>query len=90
VNGFTASKSDRYLAGHEWRKLAIRRELIRIRGGKLIERDVRISRHGPIISDFTSTEAASEVLALRWCATEASQESLSIYSVNQARNWQSF
>ena len=83
-------ENDRYLAGHEWRKFATRREVIRTRGGKLIERDVRISRHGPIISDFASTESSAEVLALRWCATEASQESLSIYSVNQARNWREF
>ena len=83
-------ENDRYLAGHVWRNLATRRELIGIRGGKVIERLVRSTRHGPIISDFASTEMSREVLALRWCATEASQESHSMYRVNNARNWQEF
>ena len=83
-------ENDRYLAGHDWRKFATRRELIAIRGGKIIERTVRSSRHGPIISDFAGSEMSRDVLALRWCATEASQEIHSMYRVNHARNWQEF
>ena len=81
---------DRYLAGEEWRKFAERRELIGIRGGKNLERIVRSSRHGAIISDFSGIDKSGEVLALRWCATEASQESHSVYRLNQARDWQEF
>jgi penicillin amidase len=83
-------ESDRYLAGEEWRKFAERRELIGIRGGKNLERIVRSSRHGAIISDFSGIDKSGEVLALRWCATEASQESDSVYRLNQARDWQEF
>jgi penicillin amidase len=83
-------EKDRYLAGHEWRQFAARRELIGVRGGKIIERIVRSSRHGPVISDFTGIDNSREVLALRWCATEASQESHSIYRLNHARNWREF
>ncbi|MEO6163927.1 MAG: penicillin acylase family protein [Candidatus Binatia bacterium] len=83
-------ESDRYLAGQEWYKFAERREMIRIRGGKVIERIVRTSRHGPIISDFTGTEASPEVLALRWTASEPSREFHSVYRLNQARDWREF
>jgi penicillin amidase len=83
-------ESDRYLAGQEWCKFAERREKIRIRGGKVIERIVRTSRHGPIISDFTGTESSPEVLALRWTASEPSREFHSVYRLNQARDWREF
>ncbi|HEX6770144.1 MAG TPA: penicillin acylase family protein, partial [Candidatus Binatia bacterium] len=83
-------EKDRYLAGQEWREFDQRRELIRIRGGKDIERIVRSSRHGPIISDFSSNDPSEEVLALRWGATEASREIHSVYRLNRARNWQEF
>lgn len=83
-------ESDRYLAGQEWCKFAERREMIRIRGGKVIERIVRTSRHGPIISDFAGNEASPEVLALRWTASEPSREIHSIYRLNQARDWREF
>ena len=81
---------DRYLAGQEWRKFTERRELIRVRSGKNIERIVRSSRHGAIISDFSGIDMSAEVLALRWSATEGSQESHSVYRLNQARDWQEF
>src|SRR5262245_12169023 len=81
---------DLYLAGHEWQKLAARRERIRVRGKPAIERIVRHSRHGPIISDFAATGAQQEILSVRWTAHEPSQELRSIYCVNRARNWQEF
>lgn len=81
---------DRYWADRQWPKFAERREWIRIRGGKVSERVVRSSRHGPIISDFSGTDRSAEVLALRWSATEASEESHSVYKLNKARNWQEF
>ena len=64
--------------------------MIRIRGGKVIERIVRASRHGPIISDFANTEASGEALALRWIASESSREIHSVYRLNQARDWREF
>ena len=83
-------ESDRYLAGNNWCKFDQRRESIRIRGGKVIERVVRASRHGPIMSDFADTEASGEALALRWIASESSREIHSVYRLNQARDWREF
>jgi len=83
-------EQERYLVGQEWRKFTVRRERIAIRGKKHIDRIVRSSRHGPVISDFTRNDAAGEVLAMRWCALEASQENHALYRLNQARDWQQF
>jgi penicillin amidase len=82
---------DRYLAGSEWRRFEITREEIRIRRSASIERLVRHTRHGPVISDFSATSAhGGEVLSVRWTAHEPGQEMRSLYGINRASNWQQF
>ena len=81
---------DRYLVGHEWRKLESRREIIGVKKSQSLERIVRRTRHGPVISDFNDTASGDEVLSVRWTAHEPSQELRSLYSVNHATNWREF
>jgi penicillin amidase len=81
---------DRYLAGHQWRKIERRTEPVRLRRGAVIEKTVRSTHHGPIISDFPTPANAREVLAVQWTAHQASREFHSIYRVNQARTWKDF
>jgi penicillin amidase len=82
---------DRYLAGSEWRRFEITREEIRIRRSPPIERVVRQTRHGPVISDFSPTSArGGEVLSVRWTAHEPGEEMRSLYGVNRASSWQEF
>ena len=81
---------DWYFSGHEWRPMARRDEAIRIRGGGTVKRTVRLTRHGPVISDFDGDVRASEVLSVRWTAHEPGQDFRSLYGVNQARDWNQF
>lgn len=81
---------DRYLVGHEWRKLQIRRETISVRKSRPLEKVIRLTRHGPVISDFGDPASGREVLSVRWTAHEPSQEMRSLYGVNRAANWQEF
>ncbi|MSP40357.1 MAG: penicillin acylase family protein [Deltaproteobacteria bacterium] len=81
---------DLYLAGNTWQRFSHRREVIAIRGQRAVEKIVRQSRHGPVISDFSETPAGKELLALRWAAQEAGQELRSVYSINKAENWRDF
>ena len=81
---------DRYLCGAEWQPMARRDEAIRIRGGGTVKRTVRLTRHGPAISDFDGDVRASEVLSVRWTAHEPGQDFRSLYGVNQARDWNQF
>jgi len=81
---------DWYFSGHEWRPIARREEAIRIRGGSTVKRTVRLTRHGPLISDFDGDVRASEVLSVRWTAHEPGQDFRSLYGVNQARDWNQF
>jgi penicillin amidase len=73
-----------------WEKLVVRRESFGVRGKPAVEKIIRWSRHGPVISDFCGGQARSEILAVRWTAHEPSQELRSAYEVNRARNWQEF
>jgi penicillin amidase len=81
---------DRYLVGQEWRKLTSRRETISIRAKKSVEKVIRHTRHGPVISDFNGADNAREILSLRWTAHEPSQELCSVHRINCARNWPEF
>ncbi len=79
-----------YLVGERWQKLQIRKERIAIRGKRDIEKIVRLSRHGPAISDFNQRRTDGEILTARWTAQEASEELRSVYGINCARNWREF
>jgi penicillin G amidase len=81
---------DHYLVGHEWRKFETHRELIGIRKSKPLEKNIRRTRHGPVISDFNETASPGEVLSVRWTAHEPSEEMRSLYGVNCATDWNNF
>jgi penicillin G amidase len=81
---------DLYRVEERWEKLQARRERISIRGKAALEKTVRTSRHGPVISDFSDRSAKGEILTARWTAHEPTQELRSVYGVNCARNWQEF
>jgi penicillin G amidase len=81
---------DLYLTGDEWRKFDTRRERIAIRGKAAVERIVRQTHHGPVLSDFGPVTEPGEVLSVRWSAHEPSQELKCIDAVNRARDWPEF
>ena len=80
---------DRYLVGQEWRVMETRMERIRIRGQGEVQKKVRSTRHGPIISDFDFSVAA-DALSLRWTAHDPGQQFRCVYGVNRAKNWNDF
>ena len=81
---------DRYLVGHDWRRLETRREAIGVRRSRPLEKIIRRTRHGPVISDFSGVTNSDEVLSLRWTAHDASEEMRGLYGVNRAQDWGEF
>jgi penicillin amidase len=80
-----------YLAGERWQAMKNHWETIRVRGTGDIQRNVRLTRHGPVISDFDpSTRESAEVIAFRWTAHAPSKEFRCLYGVNCARDWRDF
>ena len=81
--------------------LRIIKETIAVSGGDPIELDVRITRHGPLVSDaINANNAAStdapkpaplEPLAFRWTALDdADGTVVAFLLLNEARNWEEF
>ncbi|MBM4299711.1 MAG: penicillin acylase family protein, partial [Deltaproteobacteria bacterium] len=81
---------DRYLADNRWEKFETRREQVAIRGKAARQIILRRSRHGPVLSDFSASADANEILSLRWTAHEPSEELRSVYGVNRAHDWREF
>lgn len=85
----------RYLAPEGWRPFQTRRELIHVKGAPDVELAVRVSRHGPVISDVVASAAAAaprgEVLALAWTALAENDASIAaIFRMPRARDWPEF
>src|SRR6476619_5377876 len=81
--------------------LRIVRETIAVKGAEPVVLDVRVSRHGPLISDaLNANNAASpriprpgpiEPLAFRWTALDREDTTIVAFlGLNQARNWTEF
>jgi penicillin amidase len=76
-------------------------ETIAVKGGDAVHVDVRVTRHGPLVSDAINAMTAAskkepkappvEPLALRWTALDADDTTvLSFLKLNEARNWDEF
>ncbi|WP_174614348.1 penicillin acylase family protein [Virgibacillus ihumii] len=79
-----------FLYEGEWEKAKVIEEPIHVKGGKTIDYEVVITRHGPVISEFANKSTQDMVLSLRWTALEATTELAAILDINQASNWSEF
>jgi penicillin amidase len=81
--------------------LTIVPETIVVRGGSPVRLDVRLTRHGPLISDAINANNAElprvrrpqplEPLALRWTALDADDSTLpAFFRLNAAQSWNDF
>jgi penicillin amidase len=71
-----------------WRSMETRRETIRVRKGKPLERTLRFTHRGPVISELKGIPDAA--LSMRWVGNDMSNELLATYRLNRARNWEEF
>ena len=84
----------RYRWKGEWKRFDVRRETIRVRGGKDVEFLVRSSVHGPIVSDggaFEGLSAVGRAVAFRWTALDAVDRTAeAIDGIDRAKDWTEF
>ena len=72
-----------------WEPLTIVPETIKVKGQSEINLNVRISRHGPLISDVVNP--AGPALALRWTGNDPEDSGiLAGLRIDRARNWHEF
>lgn len=73
----------------KWEDMELDNEVIKVKGAPDVNVQVKITRHGPIMSDVF--EGVTEPLALQWTATRENSHLVdAVFSVNQAHNWQEF
>lgn len=75
-----------YQTPKEWLQPEHRTEVIRVKGKPDVTLDVKITRHGPIISELIPGE--KRLLALRWTLYEGLH--IPFFDVNSAQNWDEF
>ncbi|MGI8734023.1 MAG: penicillin acylase family protein [Pyrinomonadaceae bacterium] len=82
----------RYLTPAGWRDAEVRHEQIKVRKGftdtatDIVNHDVTVTRHGPIV-----LEKDSRRYALRWTALDPKLNNPDgVYRLNRARNWREF
>jgi len=72
----------------EWQDMEIIDEVIKVNGGEDIHLPVRITRHGPVISDVQDDQ--DDVLAMRWAAQEPTRVMQAVVLLDHAQNYEEF
>ncbi len=79
-----------YLYQDQWRDFEVREEVIDVKGGNPVPFQLRISAHGPIVSDLEVASGFDDTIAMQWTGHLPTQELRAILNVNQASNWDEF
>jgi len=84
---FKDDSKQEYLSDGQWRKSQQRVEEIKIKGGGTFYDTVTYTHHGPVVYDksFHGDDEKSHY-AFRWIAHDPSEEVLTFYKLNQAKN----
>jgi penicillin G amidase len=73
----------------EWQPLAVVAETIKVKGKPDVNLSVRISRHGPLISDVINP--TGRPVALRWTGNDPTDNGiLAMLAYDRARDWREF
>ena len=80
--------TNRYMFMGEWKDFEIRREIIKCKGGRTDTLTYRLNHRGPVVTGFLDQK--DKVLTIHWVGDEMSNEMLSVYLANRARNWDDF
>jgi penicillin amidase len=85
VETFNPRAPSQYLHNGQWVDAQVREEVIKVRGHADHHLKVRVTRHGPIVS-----EEGHRDLALEWTALQPHAVSFPFWEIDRAQNWQEF
>lgn len=74
----------------KWEEATVVEEPIKVKDDETVPYEVQITRHGPIISEFTHDHKEDTALALRWTALDPSSELEAVMMFNKAKDWDEF
>jgi penicillin G amidase len=80
--------STKYQYNGAWRNFEDRKTVIKISGGEQVEKTLRFSHRGPVVSSFK--KLAKKVVTMHWVGDEMSNEIRTVFLLNRANNWKDF
>jgi penicillin amidase len=79
---------NQYYFNGEWKNMVVKKEIVKIKGGKTDSVIIKYTHRGPVISGFNNiTDAA---LSMRWSGFDYSDEVRSVCLLNRAEGWNDF
>ncbi len=75
-------------ASGTWKPLQVDHEVIHVRGGRDVTLNVNFTDHGPLLNPLLTRDSAP--LSLRWTLYDTSLNTIPLYELNTASNWQEF
>jgi penicillin amidase len=79
---------DEYEFNGAWRPLEIKKEVIKVNKGNPVERKLRFTHRGPVVSELR--EIKDVAISMRWVGNDMSNEARSAYLLNRASDWDDF
>ncbi|ULQ57797.1 penicillin acylase family protein [Flavihumibacter rivuli] len=89
---FRDSNMDSYLFNGEWKQADKRIEVIKVKGKPDFYDTVAYTIYGPVMYDhsFKASEKDNQYLAVRWKAHDPSNEGVTFYGLNHAKNYDDY
>lgn len=88
---FRDARRKEYLFDGEWRQASVRIEKIKIKGKAPFYDTVVYTHYGPVVYDLTLTKDTAAInLAARWTGLEPSNELMTFYYLNRAKNYEDY
>ena len=89
---FRDNSRQEYWYNGQWQKTTPKEEIIRVKGGKDVKDTVAYTVFGPVMFDASFTDSVSQNrnLAVRWVAHDPSNEGMTFYKLNRAKNYNDY
>jgi penicillin G amidase len=89
---FKDDSKQEYLFNNTWQKTELKVDTIKVKGGDTIYDTVAYTVFGPVMYDksFASALGENKAIAIRWSAHDASNEGLTFYKLNRAKNYDDY
>lgn len=89
---FRDKSKTEYWFNNQWVETELRKEEIKVKGGATVYDTVAYTIFGPVLFDesFSNAASANRNLAVRWVAHDPSNEGMTFYKLNRAKNYDDY
>jgi len=89
---FKDKTKQEYWFNGKWEKAIVKEEIIKVKGGADVKDTVAYTIFGPVMFDesFSNNLSSNRNLAIRWVAHDPSNEGMTFYKLNRAKNYDDY